>query len=133
MMKVGIAGFGVVGKRRKDCVDANPNLQLVAVCDQTFNDDGVFFDVLKYYQDYKKLLTENLDILIVCMTNDHFGKGNRSCSSNMVVLQIAFALFQVASHTNVKHGTNNKSMQHVFHHDAPQPRQEFLLKTVALM
>ncbi|MDB4214362.1 Gfo/Idh/MocA family oxidoreductase [Oceanospirillaceae bacterium] len=70
MMKVGIAGFGVVGKRRKDCVDANPNLQLVAVCDQTFSDDGVFFDVVKYYRDYKKLLTENLDILIVCMTND---------------------------------------------------------------
>ena len=30
-LNVGIAGFGVVGKRRKDCVERHPNLILVAV------------------------------------------------------------------------------------------------------
>ena len=69
-LKVGIAGFGVVGKRRKDCVDRHPHLQVVAVCDQTFNGEGIFTDGIRYYQNYRRLLTEDLDILIVCMTND---------------------------------------------------------------
>ena len=39
-LKVGIAGYGVVGKRRKDCVDRNPHMQVVAVCDRFFDSDG---------------------------------------------------------------------------------------------
>jgi len=69
-LKVGIAGFGIVGKRRKDCVDRHPNLQLVAVCDRTFEDEGTLADGVRTYRDYQRLLTEKLDILIVCMTND---------------------------------------------------------------
>lgn len=69
-LKVGIAGFGVVGKRRKDCVDRHPHMRVVAVCDQTFDGEGTLPDGIRYYQDYQRLLTENLDVLIVCMTND---------------------------------------------------------------
>lgn len=69
-LKVGIAGFGVVGKRRKDCVDRHSQLRVVAVCDQAFNGDGTLPDGIRYYQDYRRLLTEDMDILIVCMTND---------------------------------------------------------------
>jgi predicted dehydrogenase len=69
-LKVGIAGFGVVGKRRKDCIDRHPHLRVVAVCDQTFEGEGVFADGIRYFQDYRRLLTEDLDALIVCMTND---------------------------------------------------------------
>jgi predicted dehydrogenase len=69
-LKVGIAGFGVVGKRRKDCVMRHPSLRVVAVCDQTFHDEGTLPDGIRYYRDYRRLLTENLDILIVCLTND---------------------------------------------------------------
>jgi predicted dehydrogenase len=69
-LKVGIAGFGIVGKRRKDCIDRHPNLHLVAVCDRTLGGEGVFADNVRYYKDYRRLLTEDLDILIVCMTND---------------------------------------------------------------
>jgi predicted dehydrogenase len=69
-LRVGIAGFGVVGRRRKDCVDRNPNLQMIAICDRSFKHDGKFDDGLKYFTNYKKLLNENLDILIVCLTND---------------------------------------------------------------
>ncbi len=69
-LKVGIAGFGVVGKRRRDCIDRHPHLRVVAVCDQTFENDGVFADGIRYFQDYRHLLTEDLDALIVCMTND---------------------------------------------------------------
>lgn len=69
-LKVGIAGFGMVGKRRKDCVDRHPHLRVVAVCDQTFSDEGTLSDGIRYHQDYRRLLTEDLDILIVCLTND---------------------------------------------------------------
>jgi predicted dehydrogenase len=69
-LKVGIAGFGVVGKRRKDCVERHPNLRAVAVCDRTFEREDALADGVRYYRDYQRLLTEDLDILIVCLTND---------------------------------------------------------------
>ena len=69
-VKVGIAGFGVVGKRRKDCIDRHPHMRVVAVCDQTFDGEGMLADSVRYYQSYRRLLTEDLDALIVCLTND---------------------------------------------------------------
>lgn len=69
-LKVGIAGFGVVGKRRKNCIARHPRLRVIAVCDQTFEDEGVLDDGVRYYRDYRRLLTERLDILFVCLTND---------------------------------------------------------------
>jgi predicted dehydrogenase len=68
--KVGIAGFGVVGKRRKQCIDRHPALDAVAVCDRTFDGDGTFADGVRHYRDYRKLLSEDLDVLFVCLTND---------------------------------------------------------------
>ena len=42
MLKVGIAGFGVVGKRRKEYLDLHPDAQVVALCDQVSESmDGV--------------------------------------------------------------------------------------------
>jgi len=69
-LKVGIAGYGVVGKRRRQFIDLHPNLKTVAVCDKLFDADGVMEDGVHFYSDYKKLLSEDLDILFVCMTND---------------------------------------------------------------
>jgi predicted dehydrogenase len=69
-LRVGIAGFGVVGKRRKACVDRHPDLTVVGVCDQTFASEGRLSDDVRFFRDYRRLLAENLDILIVCLTND---------------------------------------------------------------
>jgi predicted dehydrogenase len=69
-LRVGIAGYGVVGKRRKNCVDLNPHMKVVAVCDRMFEGEGEFPDGVRYYQDYRRLLTEKLDVLIVCVTNE---------------------------------------------------------------
>lgn len=69
-LKVGIAGFGVVGKRRKDCVDRHPHMRIVAVCDQTFAGGDTLSDGIRCHQDYRRLLKEDLDVLIVCLTND---------------------------------------------------------------
>jgi predicted dehydrogenase len=68
-LRVGVAGFGVVGKRRRHFLDRHPSLQTVAVCDQAFGKAGTMEDGLRYYSDYKQLLTENLDLLFVCLPN----------------------------------------------------------------
>jgi predicted dehydrogenase len=69
-LKVGIAGYGVVGKRRKECVDLHPDMEIVAICDQFFNDNETTVDGLNSYQNYNDLLKEDLDVLIVCLTNE---------------------------------------------------------------
>lgn len=70
LLRVGIAGYGVVGRRRHACVDRNPAMHLVAVCDRSFDADGVRPDGVHFYQNYRRLLEEDLDVLIVCLTND---------------------------------------------------------------
>ena len=69
-LKVGIAGFGVVGKRRKECIDANPALSVVAVCDKNLDRSDKLACGIKFYTDYQQLLKNNLDVLIVCLPND---------------------------------------------------------------
>ena len=69
-LKVGIAGYGVVGKRRRACVDQHTSLEMVAVCDQTFHSSVSSVDGIRSYNNYKQLIKENLDILFVCLTND---------------------------------------------------------------
>ena len=70
MLRVAIAGFGIVGKRRRTYIDLNPSMEVVAVCDKTFESKGVFPDGVRYYTNYQDLLTEELDVLFVCLTND---------------------------------------------------------------
>jgi predicted dehydrogenase len=69
-LKVGIAGYGIVGKRRRRVIDAHPDLETVAVSDRRLAGDGRFDDGVRYYDDYRKLLDDQLDVLFVCLTND---------------------------------------------------------------
>jgi predicted dehydrogenase len=69
-LRVGIAGYGVVGKRRKMCVDRNPHMKMIAVCDKTFTGRGLLPDGTRYFSNPGLLLEEDLDVLIVCLTND---------------------------------------------------------------
>lgn len=71
ILRVGIAGYGEVGKRRKTCVDQRPDMHLVAVCDRDFtNSAQILTDGVQCHQDYRALLEEDLDVLIVCLTNE---------------------------------------------------------------
>lgn len=69
-LRVAIAGYGVVGKRRRTHIDLHPALQTVAVCDRTFADDGVFDDGVAYFRSPDDLLAQDFDVLFVCLTND---------------------------------------------------------------
>ena len=69
-INVGIAGYGVVGKKRGVCINKNQYMNLVAVCDHNFettrkSDNGIY-----YYSNYKDLLRHGIDTLFVCLTND---------------------------------------------------------------
>ena len=68
-LKVGIAGYGVVGKRRRGVIDAHPLMKVTAISDRTL-DNGVLDDGVRCFDDYKKLLGEDLDILFVSLSND---------------------------------------------------------------
>ena len=69
-LRVGIAGYGVVGKRRSFFIQKHPDLELVAVCDRAFDSDGVLPNGVHHYSHYTRLLEEQLDVLFVCLTND---------------------------------------------------------------
>ena len=68
-LKVGIAGYGIVGKRRRQYIDLNPHMVTYAVCDQNFAEGAVTADGVKCFRTYKELLEEPIDVLFVSFPN----------------------------------------------------------------
>ena len=56
--KIGIAGYGLVGKRRRQFIDKHDDMMTVAVCDQYFDKSGVVSDGVKHFKNYQQLLKE---------------------------------------------------------------------------
>jgi predicted dehydrogenase len=69
-LKVGIAGYGVVGARRREFIDLNPAFATVALCDRKLGGSGTFDDGVRYYSHYRDLMSEDLDVVFVCLSND---------------------------------------------------------------
>ena len=69
-LKVAIAGYGVVGKRRRHFIDQHPSLRTVAVCDRNFPGTGRLDDGVPHFRTPAEMLSEDFDVLFVCMTND---------------------------------------------------------------
>ena len=69
-LKVGFAGYGIVGNRRRKVVDERPDMRAVAVCDRKLGGEGTFEDGVRYHTHYSRLLEEDLDVLFVCLSND---------------------------------------------------------------
>ncbi len=68
-LRVGIAGYGVVGQRRRQFIDLHPSLRTTAVCDIKFTASGRFPDGVAFHPDYRRLLEEPLEVLFVCLPN----------------------------------------------------------------
>ena len=66
-IRVGIAGYGVVGKRRRQFIDQQPLLKTVAVCDQCYPKPTTMLDGVKCFPTYQQLLEEPLDVLFVSL------------------------------------------------------------------
>jgi len=69
ILNVGIAGYGVVGKKRREFIDKNPYLKTIAVCDRNFKKSGVLPDGVRCFPHYRMLLDEPLDVLFVSLPN----------------------------------------------------------------
>ncbi|EFA74431.1 Oxidoreductase family protein [Raphidiopsis brookii D9] len=68
-LKVGIAGYGIIGKVRHKYSNLHPKLEVVAVCDRSFAEAGKFDDGVRFYPDFDSLIKESIDILFVCLPN----------------------------------------------------------------
>ena len=69
-LRVGIAGYGVVGPRRRPFIDSHPRLKTVGISDQRFGRTGTFPDGVRFYADYRDLIAqEPLDVLFVSLPN----------------------------------------------------------------
>lgn len=69
-LRVGIAGYGVVGRRRRGFIDLHPRLLVAAVSDEKFDGDGVMPDGVRHYADYRTLIADQeLDALFVSLPN----------------------------------------------------------------
>ena len=69
-LRIGIAGYGIVGKRRREVAEIRGDITTVAVCDQYFGESGTLEDGTRYYPHYSDLLKEDLDALFVSISND---------------------------------------------------------------
>ena len=69
-LRVGIAGFGVVGRRRKKYLDAHPNAEVIAVYDIGFETKTKLVEGAKAFNSFNGLIDEDLDALFVCTPNN---------------------------------------------------------------
>ena len=69
-LKVGIAGYGVVGKIRRRILDSIPGLKIVAISDKNLK-NKVLGKKVKFFNSYNKLFNENLDILFISLPNKY--------------------------------------------------------------
>ena len=69
-LKVGIAGYGIVGKKRKKILDSIPGLKIIAISDKNPKNRTASRKI-KFFNDYNKLFNENLNILFVSLPNKY--------------------------------------------------------------
>lgn len=69
-IRVGVAGFGIVGRRRYSCIEAADGMSVVGVCDENPRALTTVPDGVEAHVDYESLLRDDLDAVFVCMSND---------------------------------------------------------------
>ena len=68
ILRVGIVGYGVVGRRRRAVIDEHPRLNTVAVSDQKLT-NRVDATGVKYFGSFEEIFSEELDVLFVSLPN----------------------------------------------------------------
>ena len=69
-IRIGIAGYGIVGAKRQACIEKHKDVEIVAICDRNKSVAKTLGKNIKFYKSYKNLLKEELDCIFVCMPND---------------------------------------------------------------
>jgi predicted dehydrogenase len=68
-IKTGIIGCGVVGKKRKKCIEENPHLELCAISDITYKKIFSVKNGIEYFKYYDDIFKKDLDAIFICMPN----------------------------------------------------------------
>jgi|TARA_B100001971_G_scaffold214989_1_gene256127 predicted dehydrogenase len=78
-LRVGIAGYGVVGKKRRISIDNHSNMQTIAVCDVRFRDDGTMIASESVQEAYEELENSSMEKICVGTIEDgvHFSNNYR--------------------------------------------------------
>ena len=132
-LKVGIVGYGVVGKRRKYYIDQNPNFKVTCVSDITFEKDGLLDSGIRCYNDYRGLLSEQIDVLFVSLPNYLAAKVTisgleRNChvfcekppGHNIKEVREVVKLSEKNPHLKLKYGFNHR------YHDSVRKAREII-------
>lgn len=69
-LRVGFAGYGVVGQLRHKYVNNVSSFTTVAVSDRKLENGNLLEHKVKTFSHYEELLNEDLDVLFVCLSND---------------------------------------------------------------
>jgi predicted dehydrogenase len=75
-LNIGIAGFGEVGKKRKKVLDKIKGVTILAISDKN-KKNKPFNKNIKFFNDYKKLFNENLDILFISLPNKYTAEATK--------------------------------------------------------
>jgi predicted dehydrogenase len=67
--RVGIAGYGVVGRLRHAVMNTRSDMNVVAVCDQRYAREEILENGVRAWTNYHDLLNEDLDVVFVCVPN----------------------------------------------------------------
>ncbi len=69
MYKVGIIGYGSIGKLRARLVTEHPEMELDSICDVIdYSEEKTY--TCPYFTEYRQVLDRKPDIIFVCTTND---------------------------------------------------------------
>lgn len=69
-LRVGIAGYGVVGKQRHRCIEKISTAKIVSISDKNLSEAQLKENTFIYLDDYRKIYSQKLDALFICLTND---------------------------------------------------------------
>ena len=69
--KVGIAGYGIVGKRRRHFIDKNPLFETTALSDKIFKKKKEIKSNISYFKNFNDLILSGIDVLFVCLPNKY--------------------------------------------------------------
>ena len=69
-MKVGIAGYGVVGKTRHRSIESNTSYQITAISESSQEARKFIPAGIKIYNDYKSLIASaDIDVIFISLPN----------------------------------------------------------------
>jgi len=119
-IKIGIAGFGKVGKIRKKILDKIPEVKIVAISDKNLKNKDILGKT-KFFFDYKKLVKENLDVIFISLPNKFAADASikalkngihifceKPPARNILELKKVFKIYNNNKKIKIKYGFNHR-------------------------